>query len=197
MRKRTFDSRLAMLLIVWVASFALAGVASAQKRVSGAAGSNDIEHIEPILIEDTYVYSVKMLCGTVFSEASFRQFPNTAADPLLVPGTYLTALNFHNPGGDPIEVNSSVVVPSGPGAISVTGIIPANAMGRSDCTGFLGNLDPSKTPAQRRQQLQTSFVEGYAVLRSPVEVAVTAVYTFKNVEAPSYILLDEPVEPPR
>jgi len=188
--------QLALVILTGILAISSAGPASAQKRVTGAAGSSDIEQIEPILVADTYVYSVKMLCGTVLSDFSFRQFPSASKDVLMAPGTYLTAVNFHNPG-DQIGVESSTVLPTGPVGFTVVGITPPNWMGHFDCDSFLTNVDYTRTPAERRSLLKTEFVEGFLVLRSPAEIAVTGVYTFKNVEAPSFVFQDAPVLPPR
>jgi hypothetical protein len=190
-------SKLASILAAVALLLTAAGTSSAHKRVTGAAGSTDLERIDPILIGETFVYSVKMLCGTVLSDFSLRQFPSASDDVLMAPGTYLSAVNYHNPGPEEIEVENTVVVRTGPTAISVVGITPANWMGHLDCGGFLSNLNVGSTPAQRRALLKSEFVEGFFVLRSHAEIAVTGVYTFKNVEAPSFIVQDLPVEPPR
>ena len=174
-----------------------AGSSAAQTHVTGAAGSTDVERVEPILIDDTFVYSVKMLCGTVLSDLSFRQFPSTFNDALMAPGTYLSAVNYHHPGEEQIEVENSAIVQSGQIGFIVVGITPPNTMGHLDCGGFVSNLNGGGTPDQNRQFLKTNFVEGFIVLRSPNAIAVTAVYTFKNVEAPSFVTQEFPVQPPR
>ncbi len=179
---------------------AIAGTSSAQKRVTGAAGSTDVERVEPILVGETFVYSVKMLCGTVLSDLNLRQFPSASGEVLMVPGTYLSAVNYHNPTeeGEPVDVVSSTVVQSGQVGFVVGAVTNPNAMGHLDCNAFVSNLNGNSTTfEENRTFLKLNFVEGFTVLRSPIEIAVTAIYTFKNVEAPSFILVDTIVEPPR
>lgn len=62
---------------------------------SGVGVSLEVETIEPKLIDKQYVYSAKFLCGKI---------PHNLLDPQepargfpLVPGTYRTAINIHNP----------------------------------------------------------------------------------------------------
>lgn len=197
MRSNNRSLKLASTIAVIAAVITFAQASTAQKHVTGAAGSNDVERVEPIVVGDMFVYSVKMLCGTVLSDFSFRQFPSASDNVLMAPGTYLSAVNYHHPGLEEIGIENSSVILSGPVGFTVVGITPANSMGHLDCNGFISNINPGTTFEQRRSILKTEFVDGFTVLKSPVEIAVTAIYTFKNVEAPSFVFQENPVLPPR
>lgn len=104
-----------------------------------------------------FEYAVKIICGT----------PDR---PALATGMYYTAINVHNPGNEPVRFRQkfATTLPNEePGPISgfsPAGLKPDQAL-EIDCRDI----------ARRSQQ--RGFIKGFAVLQSPRELDVVAVYT--------------------
>ncbi len=82
----------------------------------GVGLSLAVETIRPIKIsKEERAYSVKFLCGTV---SGVGQFPIDPASPL-VPGTYLTAINIHNPSREDVVMQLSSVLTHPSGQVSI------------------------------------------------------------------------------
>ncbi len=183
----------------------------------GVGGSVDVERI-PATDAGTglRVYAAKFLCGTIHASPSNLEFPSLrtgggltgafgATAELLVPGTYLTAINIHNPTSATIQVAKKALetVPQRelPDAVEerpplprrVEEVLRANEGVEVDCVDILQLLalrqptgDVIATPIFSVQQLvdtlQTNFVKGFVVLESELPLDVVGVYSFKNVE---------------
>lgn len=102
-----------------------------------------------------FEYAVKMICG----------FPDR---PALAPGRYYTAINIHNPGPRPIVFAKKFALtgpsesPLPPTSFVFNKLGPDYAM-EVDCTN--------------RALLDRKFVKGFAVIQTPIQVDVVAVYT--------------------
>lgn len=104
-------------------------------------------------------YAVKIICGV----------PNR---PALAPGMYYTAINVHNPSRDSVRVAQRFATTLGgeqPGPVSPTTfaprvLLPDEAL-EIDCTDI-----------SRRAKI-AGFAKGFALIRSPVQLDVVAVYT--------------------
>ena len=110
-------------------------------------------------------YAVKIICGT----------PDR---PALAPGIYFTAINIHNPAADSVRFRQKFATTRGgevPGPISpFSGAVlgPDQAL-EIDCTDIT------------RRTRERGFIKGFAVLQSPRELDVVAVYTAApSVERP-------------
>jgi hypothetical protein len=103
-------------------------------------------------------YAVKTICGT----------PDR---PALANGSYFTAINVHNPGGQTIRFRQKVAMTlpgEQPGPISPfwdAALRPDQAL-EIDCTDIF-----------RRTQLHTRFIKGFVVIQSPSDLDVVGVYT--------------------
>jgi len=149
------------------------------------------------------VFSTKFLCGTIRPEAGDPQFPG--GNDLLVPGTYLTAVNIHNPNARPVQFRKKVVVTlpernkdRGPVSRAVVEGLGSNQGLEVDCQDVLGLLF-TPTGQAAPPNLRTAFLKGFVVIEqeirtlregneapSPFDVPmdVVGVYTLKNVEPP-------------
>jgi hypothetical protein len=117
--------------------------------------------LEPAAAQDSlrFEYAVKIICGN----------PDR---PVLAIGRYHTAINIHNPGRRAIVFRRKFALtgPSegsiAPTAFRLTKLGPDYAL-EVDCTS--------------RELLDRKFVKGFAVIQSPIEIDVVAVYTGGNV----------------
>ena len=169
----------------------------------GVGVSVDVESIVPKRIVPRFrsgnepppprrlVYAVKFLCGTLLPEAGSGQFPDTTQSHLLVPGTYMTAVNLHNPFRAPVDFSATAVVTmpyrrQGPGGGGTPprgrvreAISPDHGL-EIDCVDILTLLDGSGSPAE---ELKTQLHKGFLIIESAEDLDVVAVYAVKNVEA--------------
>lgn len=127
----------------------IAGSAMVLLASAPVIGAQDFKGIE---------YAAKIICGA----------PDR---PALAPGAYYTAINVHNPGRDTVRFRQKFALTRAgetPGPISpFSGAVlaPDQAL-EIDCTDIA-----------RRSQQRLSFLKGFAVLQSPSELDVVAVYT--------------------
>jgi hypothetical protein len=109
-----------------------------------------------------FEYAVKFICGIS---------PPAEGQPLVVArGFYLTAINVHNPGKEPVEFAKkfAIALPGEKaGRISpyAAAILKPDEALEIDCADIMRHLDAG------------GFVKGFAVLQSKVELDVVAVYT--------------------
>ncbi len=148
-------------------------------RGPGVAGSVDVENISAKRVQGLFVYGAKFLCGTIPALATAPTFP--AGDTTLVPGTYLTAVNIHNPDTLTILFEKRAVIanaqvdPRGRvGEIQRDTLTWDQAL-EVDCADVLRLL-------QDTTDLLSGFLKGFIVVRSRTELDVVGVYSFKNVE---------------
>lgn len=174
----------------------------------GVGASLDVETISPKKIAPLagpahLVYSVKFLCGTIQSDADVPQFPETGA-PLLVPGTYLTVINIHNPNPRPsatadipltFRKKALITNPQGEDRGKVSDFfvdtLKSNEGLEIDCGNIKTLLgDPTS-------DLKLKFLKGFVVIevKHPLTLDVVAVYTLKNVKPPPLTTVPGDVAP--
>jgi hypothetical protein len=102
-----------------------------------------------------FEYAVKMICGS----------PDR---PAVAPGRYYTAINIHNPGPKPIVFAKKFAL-TGPSE----GSLPPTSFGFNK----LGPDYAMEVDCTNRALLERRFVKGFAVIQTPIEVDVVAVYT--------------------
>jgi hypothetical protein len=102
-------------------------------------------------------YATKIICGA----------PDR---PALAPGLYFTAINIHNPGRESVRFRQKFATTRGgeaPGGISsftFAALKPDQAL-EIDCTDIAKRSD------------ERGFIKGFAVVQSPTELDIVAVYT--------------------
>jgi hypothetical protein len=175
-------TRLLIIIISVVALSAFVGEARAQ----GVGASLDVETITPKRILFRWVYSVKFLCGTIPSGTP----PESPALGLpLSPGTYLTAINIHNPNPGipatvPIPLNfrkkALITNPQDEERGKVSQFVNESLLFNQglevDCENIRDLLDTGG-----------GFIKGFVVIDSPLQLDVVAVYTLKNVRVSGVI----------
>lgn len=148
----------------------------------GVGGSVDVETVPAMRVSSGFAYSAKFLCGTIRGTQGSPQFPDASRDTaaVLVPGTYLTSVNVHNPdtltvllSKRPVETKAQT---GGRGRLGelMQDTLRADQGLYVDCADILRLLGD-------RQTLVDHFVEGFVVLRSRTELRVTTVYSFESV----------------
>jgi hypothetical protein len=138
-----------------------------------------VETISPTRIqEQRFVYSAKFLCGTIAHSANPQLPPK--GQPL-VPGTYLTAVNIHNPNPFPVVFTKKALVTNPQGQ-------PRGKIGRpveeklEPNEGLELDCDNIARLLEMQPALPDSFLKGFVVITTPAqELDVVAVYTLKNV----------------
>ena len=110
-----------------------------------------------------FEYAVKFVCGVVSPAVG-------APPPPVAKGAYFTAINVHNPSREAVKFQKkfAVALPGEkPGKVSKffeTGLQADEAF-EIDCPDILKHLD------------MKGFVKGFAIIQSPRELDVVAVYT--------------------
>lgn len=110
-----------------------------------------------------FEYAVKFVCG--------KSQPNPTQQQVVASGTYFTAVNVHNPWGTPVQFRKkfAIALPSEKaGDVSQffqTQLGPDRAF-EIDCGDIFNHLH-SNAP----------FLKGFAVIESPSELDIVAVYT--------------------
>ena len=152
----------------------------------GVGGSVDVETVPFVRVSDGFAYSAKFLCGTIQAAPGSPEFPDASRDTaaVLVPGTYLTSVNVHNPDTitvvlwkRPVEAKGQRMARGRVGEM-VGDTLTADQGLYVDCADILRLL-------RDRRSLQDHFLEGFVVIRNRTELRVTAVYSFKNVDGRS------------
>jgi len=137
----------------------LAGAAAVATLLLGIGGAGSQVITPP---PTGFEYAVKFICGLS---------PPTEGQALVVArGFYLTAINVHNPGKEPIEFAKkfAIALPGEKaGRISpyAAAVLKPDEALEIDCADIMRHLDAG------------GFVKGFAVLQSKVELDVVAVYT--------------------
>ena len=104
-----------------------------------------------------FEYAVKIICG----------FPDR---PALAPGRYFTAINIHNPSTSP----KGIIFRK---KFALTGPSESSVMPTPFRFNRLGPDYALEVDCTNRDLLERKFVKGFAVIQSPVELDVVAVYT--------------------
>lgn len=156
----------------------------------GVGVSVDVETIEPIAADEgleRVIYSAKFVCGTIRGNPRNPQFPAqfTNQRHLLVPGTYLSAINIFNPNAQDVNIRKKAVIavpqrqgePGKPGQVQKEFLPPYGAL-EVDCIDILRLLN------QNPAELQERVIKGFVVVEIdvPLRLGVTAVHTLKNVD---------------
>ncbi|MFC1513835.1 hypothetical protein ACFL5P_02385 [candidate division KSB1 bacterium] len=145
----------------------------------GVGISIDVENITPQLIDDSlYVYSAKIVCGTI-SDSLANSNLQFSGQPL-VSGTYLTAINIHNPHEYSVPFSKQVVVTNPQGqrrgrvGEPFQERLGPNEGVEVDCSNIYDLLRPDRPP---------KFLKGFVVIKTDrnIKLDVTAVYTLKNI----------------
>jgi hypothetical protein len=149
----------------------------------GVGGSVAVETVPFVKADSELVYAAKFLCGTIQRAAGSPQLPDRSRDTaaVLVPGTYMTSVNIQNPWAQTVSFRK-LLVEANPqqaarGRVTEAGIDtlrPSEGL-HVDCWDISSRL-------RWRGRLDSQFVEGFVVLRSPRELQVTGVYSYKTVE---------------
>ena len=149
------------------------------KRIVGAGkvgSKDDPDH------NITLVHSAKFLCGTI-PHGTDPQLPLDDASPL-VPGTYLTAINIHNPNPGTIDFTKKALEtkPQGVkrGAIGqpVNETLIADGGLELDCTNIMQLIFGAEATFIPTQDLSKGFV---VITTFNKQLDVVGVYTSKNV----------------
>ena len=186
--------RALILLIALAVAVAFGGEVLAQ----GVGVSLDVETITPQRIvprgvpstvppRPVQVFSAKFLCGTI--NPITATFPQLGAP--LVPGTYLTAINIHNPNftavtfrKKAVETKSQREEAKEPGRIGkfVTEELRPDGGIEVDCLDITRELLPPL--AGTSFDLANDFIKGFLVIETgdSTPLDVVGVYTLKNVE---------------
>ncbi len=176
-------------LVVSIVFVTLVSAVSAQG--AGVGVSLDIDVIVGKRIQGAgRVYSAKFLCGTIPHDLSNPQLPPVGSP--LVPGTYLTGVNIHNPYHTNTQFRKKALIanPQGklPGlvGIPVSEVLGPNGGLEVDCQNIKDLLFGGGTVFVPSEP----FFTGFVVVTAPPtrELDVTGVYTLKNVVMPYHYL---------
>ncbi len=128
----------------------------------------------------TYVYSVKIVCGTVRPPRPKPEIP-TLRDPApVVPGLYRTAVNIHNFWEESTAFQHKVAIalpldqPRGPVTKLLDEKLGPNEALEVDCHNIVALLGGTTSAT-------AEFLKGFLVIESPVELEITAVYTAEEL----------------
>ncbi|MGH9936380.1 MAG: hypothetical protein ACREAM_09045 [Blastocatellia bacterium] len=149
-------------------------------KLSGVGASLDVERVPASRnAQGRLLFPVKFLCGGIKSDPAMPEF----GDPLS-PGTYLTAINIHNPNQNVVRFRKKALItnpqgqPQGIVGRFVHESLEPNAGLEVDCKNIIellgGNISFPK-----------EFTKGFVVIEtipSTPFLDVVAVYTYKNIE---------------
>jgi hypothetical protein len=129
-----------------------------------------------------YQYAVKVLCGTV---STFE-----GAELGHVSGRYQTAINVHNPEAETVIFSKrlSIALPfqqPGPHGKFDNGKLAADDSLQIECREIMTELTPAGFLGDCLATDLICIVEGFLIIRSPVELDVVAVYTAANRSVPN------------
>jgi hypothetical protein len=138
------------------------------------------------VIKTTYQYSAKVICSLLLPHQ----------DGSLARGTYRTLINIHNPTDNEITIVEKVALANqlgtDPGPFSVTPfkkskLAPDGALQVScfDIAGFFCPIDGVC--------VDFAFLDGFLVIKSPVELDVVGVYTARHTDGDVETIDVEPV----
>ena len=128
-----------------------------------------------------FQYAVKIVCGTV---STFE-----GAEPGHVSGRYLTAINVHNPTAGTVSFSKhlSLALPfqkAGPRAPFDSGTLELDQSLQIECREMMQKLTPAGFLGDCLATDLICTIEGFLIIRSPVELDVVAVYTAANRGVP-------------
>lgn len=109
-----------------------------------------------------YEYAAKYLCGS----------QDNPEDPRLVPGTYRTTVNVHNPNDERVTFFKKIALTYPPEKQRPGRVVPIGL----DELEYDEALKADCSEAQRLIR-QAGYVEGYLIVQSPLSLDVDAVYT--------------------
>ena len=142
----------------------------------------------------TYIYSVKIVCGTVTPPRPKPSIP-TLRDPApVVPGLYRTAVNIHNFWETDTAFLQKVAIAlpqdqeRGPVTKKIQTKLGPNQAVEVDCYNVVAILEG--TPSAKAE-----FLKGFVVIESPVELEVTAVYTAEELQENGISIDVEQIQP--
>jgi hypothetical protein len=139
-------------------------------------------------IKTEYQYAAKVVCSLLLPHQ----------DGTLAKGTYRTIVNLHNPTNKPITVAAKVALAapfgSEPGPFGVTPfkkseLQPDGAV-ELNCFDFAGYFCPIDGLC-----VDFAFLEGFAVIKSPVPLDVVGVYTARHTDGEVETMDVETVQP--
>lgn len=139
-------------------------------------------------IKTEYQYAAKVVCSLLLPHQ----------DGTLAKGTYRTIVNIHNPTGKPVIIAAKVALAeqfgSEPGPFSVTPfkkakLQPDGAM-ELNCFDVAGYFCPINGVC-----VDFAFLEGFAVIKSPVPLDVVGVYSARHTDGEVETMDVETVQP--
>ena len=141
----------------------------------------------------TYIYSAKIVCGTVtpLRPGSIPTLQDTAP---VVPGLYRSAINIHNFWEKDTAFLQKVAIalpqdqPRGPVTKLIAQKLGPNQAVEVDCYNIVAILQG--TPSAKAE-----FLKGFLVIESPVELEVTAVYTADDLQLNGIAIDVEQIQP--
>ena len=149
---------------------------------------------QPPTPSTTYIYSVKIVCGTVTPPRPKPSIP-TLRDPApVVPGLYRTAVNIHNFWEKETSFLQKVVIAlpqdqeRGPITKKIKENLRPNEAVEVDCYNVVAILEGTTAA-------KAEFLKGFVVIESPVELEVTAVYTAEELQENGISIDVEQIQP--
>ena len=135
-----------------------------------------------------YQYAAKAVCSLLSAHQ----------DGTLARGTYRTIINIHNPTDKPVTIAAKVALSAGfgsePGPFSVTPFkkakLQADGAVELACFDIAGYFCPIDNVC-----VDFAFLEGFAVIKSPVPLDVVAVYTARHTEGEVETMDVETIQP--
>ncbi len=141
----------------------------------------------------TYIYSAKIVCGTVtpLRPGSIPTLQDTAP---VVPGLYRSAINIHNFWEKDTAFLQKVAIAlpqdqeRGPVTKLIGQKLGPNQAVEVDCYNIVAIL-------QGTSSAKAEFLKGFLVIESPVELEVTAVYTADDLQLNGIAIDVEQIQP--
>ena len=131
-------------------------------------------------------YAAKFLCGDIPAQVNDPENPLDAPVEVeqLAPGSYRTAVNIYNPSDGGIDVAFKLAIDGGGPAIGTFTEVDMMSAEQLDCLDIQMLVTGAATRFDAAVELLVpgSFIKGFVVLEPEVNLAVTAIYTFKNVD---------------
>lgn len=139
-------------------------------------------------IKTEYQYAAKVVCSLLLSHQ----------DGTLAKGTYRTIVNLHNPTNKEITIAAKVALAgefgSDPGPFSITPFKKAKLQGdgamEMNCFDVAGFFCPINGVC-----VDFAFLEGFAVIKSPVPLDVVGVYSARHTDGEVETMDVETVQP--
>lgn len=142
----------------------------------------------------TYIYSVKIVCGTVRPPRPKPDIPTLRDPSPVVPGLYRTAVNIHNFWDEATAFQHKVAIalpldqPRGPVTRLVDAKLGPNEALEVDCHNVVAMLGGATSAV-------AEFLKGFLVIESPVELEVTSVYTAEELQENGISIDVEQIQP--